>query len=664
MQRCFELEWYPERFKEAIAIVLPKPGKKPADYQTPGGYRPISLLPTIGKIIEAVITKRITEAAESHGLLPKEQMGNREHRSTELAIRLVTAQVREAWRQRATATLLQLDLTGAFDRVNYIRLLATLRDQGFPQRLVCWVRNWLTNRKATLSFDGQKTQKISIRAGVPQGSPLSPVLFILYIASLYKELKDKHPGISLVGFADDTNILAFGKHSSTNCRQLEEAWSTCLRWATAHGMEFNPAKSELIHFNKGRAQWTEPLHLAQPASQDGAEIKPQPYARFLGIWLDWRLNWKAHEAKVVEKLRTQDYALSRIAAKTWGPGLIRAREVYTKCIRSAIAYGAANYHTPTPAGGQPQGLAKRLARAQSRNLRIVAGAYKATPIRNLETETWVPPLDLYLNKRLADFEARLQNPSLNSGQGPDAPKHPPGQLVQEACNRIYRRFQRRRPGRRPIHPQEPTVIERAVITIDQWISQHQSQSESQGETPVRTTERALYQAWENRWRKQVESRPARIADEGPREILFTDKTLKKHEDLTKAQSSLLVQARTGAIGLRDFLFKQQVPGLATPHCTCGEGRETVEHLVIWCLVPPKPRSWPTNSIRTHRDLSLVLQGIGSRNRRLLGKVLGWLMDSGRLMEYSLARKLELEQEAMLMEEEEVEEAAVAEVEDN
>jgi hypothetical protein len=90
-QRCFELSWMPERFKEAIAIVLPKAGKKPADYQTPGGYRPISLLPAIGKVMEAVMTRRFTAAAETYGLIPDEQMGNREHRSTELAIRLVTA---------------------------------------------------------------------------------------------------------------------------------------------------------------------------------------------------------------------------------------------------------------------------------------------------------------------------------------------------------------------------------------------------------------------------------------------------------------------------------------------------------------------------------------------------------------------------------------------
>ena len=69
-------------------------------------------------------------------------------------------------------------------------------------------------------------------------------------------LKEKHPEISIVGFANDINLIAFGKHSSNNCQQLEQAWSTCLQWAKAHGMDFNPAKSELIHFNKGRKQWS------------------------------------------------------------------------------------------------------------------------------------------------------------------------------------------------------------------------------------------------------------------------------------------------------------------------------------------------------------------------------------------------------------------------
>jgi hypothetical protein len=95
---CFRLEWFPERFKRAKTIVLAKPGKKPSDYKTPAGYRPIALLPAIGKVIEAIVARRVTYWAENKGLLPEEQMGNRQYRSTELAIRLVVAQVQEAWR--------------------------------------------------------------------------------------------------------------------------------------------------------------------------------------------------------------------------------------------------------------------------------------------------------------------------------------------------------------------------------------------------------------------------------------------------------------------------------------------------------------------------------------------------------------------------------------
>ena len=153
------------------------------------------------------------------------------------------------------------------------------------------------------------------------------------------------------------------------------------------------------------------------------------------------------------KLRTQDYALSRIAAKTWGPNLARAREVYTKCIRSAIAYGASSYHQPTAPGGasKPRGPAKALSKAQNRSLRIVVGAYKTAPTRCLETEAWVPPLDLYLNKRLADFEARLRKKALQTGAGPGTGKTTTGHLITEACNRVYHKFRRKKrgPGQKP-----------------------------------------------------------------------------------------------------------------------------------------------------------------------------------------------------------------------
>jgi len=182
-------------------------------------------------------------------------------------------------------------------------------------------------------------------------------------------------------------------------------------------------------------------------------------------------------------------------------------------------------------------VAKTLAKAQNRSLRVVAGAYKATPIRCLETETWVPPLDLYLNKRLADFEIRQESKVLEAGQGPGTPKKAASSLVTEACYRIYRRFRKRRRGRGPVQrprPQGPTDTERAAAEVAAWVCREKG---DQGEVD---TGQAVEREWRARWERQWEGRPRRrIADKDPPNLLFTEKTLKKHEGLTKAQSSLL-----------------------------------------------------------------------------------------------------------------------------
>ena len=133
-----------------------------------------------------------------------------------------------------------------------------------------------------------------------------------------------------------------------------------------------------------------------------------------------------------------------------------------------------------------------------------------------------------------------------------------------------------------------------------------------------------------------------MADEDPPIYLFTDKVLKRHQGLTKAQSSLLTQARTGDIGFRDYLFRFKVPGVPIPLCSCREGKEIVAHLVAWCPSPPKQRTWENNELRSHRDLQTILRGVGARSARLARRVLNWLIGSRRLLEYSLAYRLELE----------------------
>jgi hypothetical protein len=102
-----------------------------------------------------------------------------------------------------------------------------------------------------LKFDDETTEPIPIKAGVSQGSPLSPILFIIYIASLYENL-GSIAGLLVVGFADDTNLLSFARDAQTNRQRLEHAWQICKEWASSRGMQFAPEKSELIHFTRAR----------------------------------------------------------------------------------------------------------------------------------------------------------------------------------------------------------------------------------------------------------------------------------------------------------------------------------------------------------------------------------------------------------------------------
>ena len=607
------LEHFPTQFRAAKVVVLRKPGKTLAQQQTAGAYRPISLLNAMGKIIETVFSRRLAAAAEAQGLLPETQMGNRPQRSTDLAIKLVVDATHTAWTSRAIATLLQLDIKGAFDTVNHTRLLHTLQLLGFPLWAVRWVHSFLTDRTASLSFDSETTPPLRVTAGVPQGSPLSAILFLLYTASLYTQLQE-HTGLIAVGFADDLNLLAFGKDTQETCRHLEGAWQTCRQWSRTRGMEFAPEKSELIHLTRARTAPTTSIHL------DDQTIQPVQEARFLGVWIDRKLKWKGHLNAIKRKFATQQFALTRLAASTWGCTLLRAREIYTKVIRSAIAYGAGVWHHPTT--DRVKGIARKLATTQSQCLRVITGAYRATPVRFLETETATPPLDLYLNKWVADFEQRLER----TGKG---------ELIQAVCNRVATRLQHRRQRRRRVAAESlprPSLEFGAGRTA--W---------AQVWTEDSTPEEILWEHWKRRWTRNTGELHSRQDATPAAQPLFSYDALKKHQHLHKHESSLLTQIRTGKVGLRAFLFERKVPEVATPRCPCGEAPETAAHLVLDCQQLDHQRNYLRQllhpaPLHTYRDFAAA-----TAKGKSACKLVRWLLSTGRFPEFRLAERYRAEE---------------------
>jgi len=195
---------------------------------------------------------------------------------------------------------------------------------------------------------------------------------------LYREFKGE--GVRLIGFADDTNILAFGKTTEQCAAALGRAFCSINSWAKLRGLSFNPQKSELIHFTKSRKPPSTPCVLKSMT------VKPAETARFLGIWLDRRLRWTGHVQALRKKLAVQTFALTRLTATTWGCKVARARQLYTAIIRSTIAYGAGVWHQEDRSEqSQPKGLASKLGTTQSKALRVILGAYRDTPVRSLET---------------------------------------------------------------------------------------------------------------------------------------------------------------------------------------------------------------------------------------------------------------------------------------
>jgi hypothetical protein len=519
---------------------------------------------------------------------------------------LLTEQIHTVWGTgKNVATLLSLDISGAFDTVNSTRLLDILRKKGFPGWLVRWVRAFMTDRTTTLLFQGEESEPRRLLASLPQGSPLSPILFLFYNAELIELCNNPRERLSAIGFVDDVNILAYGPTTQGNCSRLQQAHSKCLEWAKRHGIHFAPSKYELIHFTRRRNAFD----LTASVNLEGITQEPKASVRVLGVWLDTKLKWGPHYKQIQHKMTTQTQALSRVAAATWGATFQNARQLYTAIIRPAITYGAGTWHSTSDSPAKSKGLATRLATIQNQCLRIVGGAYRATPIRSLEVETHIPPIDLQLDYLNAKAQSRLEDAGHSLA-------------IRQACATIRQRLARGR-GRRRRAPKTPGQKREAWLR--QWTGTENGQ-------PIGTWKAILLQKWKERWASQPPPKHQGATYDPP-----DKRTLEIHKNLKKAESSILIQIRTGCIGLSPFLYKMKVPGVESATCRCREGDETPEHVALWCPEEEENRG------------DLWIKELGERGRPRMRQLCGtpegaprisrWFIKTGRLGQFSLARDL-------------------------
>ena len=233
----------------------------------------------------------MTSALEENTLLQDTQFGARKHRSPSSALALITEVTHTVWKTdpQLIVSVLNLDLSAAFDNVSQPRLLEAILKKGLPFWMQNFIQGFLTQRKTCLQFDGATGPEITTQTGIPQGSPLSPILFLLFSSGLLEQTKSENNTHLSLGFMDDTTLMVWGHTAAGNCRKLEGVQEICQAWARKSGAVFNPEKYELIHLTcRHKVNLSAPLHI------QGFSGEAVPELRILGVQVDSKLKWGKH----------------------------------------------------------------------------------------------------------------------------------------------------------------------------------------------------------------------------------------------------------------------------------------------------------------------------------------------------------------------------------
>ncbi len=183
-QFCLDEGYHPKIFKTAILCALPKPGKRARVFSR--SYRLIALLSCLGKSLERIVAKCLGHITLKHGLISPLHFGAIAGRSAVDAVAKLTHEIEKVFQNQEVLTVLAFDIKGAFDRVLKAWLTKRLWEQNILITLIRWVASFLKERTVAIRLDGQTAKQEVIEIGVPQGSPVAPILFMLFTAPLFK----------------------------------------------------------------------------------------------------------------------------------------------------------------------------------------------------------------------------------------------------------------------------------------------------------------------------------------------------------------------------------------------------------------------------------------------------------------------------------------------
>ena len=364
LNNCFEIGHFPDIFKISHVTALWKRSGLKSD---PANYRPIALLPSLSKAAEAVIHKRLLDHFTKNNIISNRQAAYLKGDSTISQLLYIIDLIRKSWGKGNITQGIFLDVSAAFDKCWHKGILAKLKQAKVDGSCLDLFTSYLENRKQCTVVDNVKSKFKDVTAGVPQGSKLGPLLWILYCNDIIKDIESE-----ILLFADDTCCFVSGTDPAETAIILNRDLKRIDDWSKKWKVSFNPGKSKDMIFSQRKV-----LSNSPPLIFNGIFVERIHEHKHLGIYLSSNLSWarQIHETclkanRKLAVLRTVKY-LKRSTLDI----------LYKVCVRSTLEYGLViYYHSLT----LPQ--AARLSQIQYRAAKLCTGALHFTNQVKLEND--------------------------------------------------------------------------------------------------------------------------------------------------------------------------------------------------------------------------------------------------------------------------------------
>ena len=298
---------------------------KKGDKTCPANYRPISLTCILCKLLEHIVTSNAVKHLDKHKILYDLQHGFRAKRSCETQLTMLIEEIQQNLSDGKQTDVILLDFSKAFDKVSHEKLIHKLHGYGIRGETLSWIKAFLNGRSQTVVLEGDCSEEVPVTSGVPQGSVLGPILFLVYINDLPEKVKSQ---VRL--FADDTAAyLAITKPAES--KQLQDDLDNLQEWELDWNMEFNPGNCQVIRITRSRS----PIPTQYSLHCQTLEVVAS--ARYLGVDIANDLSWKPHISRITNNAN-KSLGFLRRNLKAKNPEL---RELtYKAIVRPQLEYAA------------------------------------------------------------------------------------------------------------------------------------------------------------------------------------------------------------------------------------------------------------------------------------------------------------------------------------